>query len=78
MDKITNFGGTFGIPKLTGCSLLGMIKLLIFLSNSCFYQEIFLFEYITVSYITYVIMNFGQRDGRGCVSFLHFFRKILL
>ena len=29
-DKIANFGGTFGIwAELTGCSLLGMINLLI-------------------------------------------------
>ena len=29
-DKIANFGGTFGIwAELTGCSLLGMINLII-------------------------------------------------
>ena len=36
-DKIANFGGTFGIwAELTGCSLLGMINLLIILFKLLF------------------------------------------
>ena len=40
-DKIANFGGTFGIwGELTGCSLLGMINLLVIvfkvILNKCF------------------------------------------
>ena len=40
-DKIANFGGTFGIwGELTGCSLLGMLNLLVIiikvLLNKCF------------------------------------------
>ena len=36
-DKIANFGGTFGIwAELTGCSLLGLINLLIILFKLLF------------------------------------------
>ena len=36
------------------------------------------FIWIHNSFIhSYIIMNFGPRVGGGCVSFLHFFRKIL-
>ena len=40
-DKIANFGGTFGIwAELTGCSLLGMINLLII-----FFKLLFKYKY---------------------------------
>ena len=36
-DKIANFGGTYGIwAELTGCSLLGMINLIILLFKFIF------------------------------------------